>query len=107
MPRKADRRRFVDPGDGRGGTALLMLDFQDDFLDPTGRLPIGPGQVDSLVDAARRAVDHASRSSLPVIRIGNEFRRRNVIGNVARHDAAMKGSDGAAWTAGCHPPAPT
>jgi nicotinamidase-related amidase len=32
-----------------------------------------------------------------IVRIGNEFRRRDRIGNLLRHHAAMAGSAGAAW----------
>ena len=41
------------------------------------------------------------------MKIGNEFRHGDVIGNLFRHHAAMKGSPGATWDARIDPPEAT
>jgi nicotinamidase-related amidase len=85
-----------DPTDHRR-TALLLIDFQEDFLDPSGRMPVDQDQVQPVIEAAQQAVDEARRNGDLIVKIGNEFRASDVIGNVFRHHAAMKGSPGAAW----------
>jgi nicotinamidase-related amidase len=56
-----------------------------------------------VIDAAQCAVDEAQRNGDLVLKSGNEFRRRDVIGDVFRHHAAMKGTPGAAWDARIDP----
>jgi biuret amidohydrolase len=77
--------------------ALLLIDFQKDFLSPSGRMPVDQGQVQSVIAAAQHAVDEAHRNGDLIVKIGNEFRASDVIGNAFRHHAAMQGSPGAAW----------
>ena len=77
--------------------ALLLIDFQKDFLSPSGRMPVDQGQVQPVIEAARRAVDKAQTNGDLIVKIGNEFRPSDVIGNLFRRHAAMKGSPGAAW----------
>jgi nicotinamidase-related amidase len=77
--------------------ALLLIDFQEDFLAPEGRMPVDKGQVRPVIQAARRTVDEARDQGDLIVKIGNEFRQSDVIGNLFRHHAAMKGSVGAAW----------
>jgi nicotinamidase-related amidase len=77
--------------------ALLLIDFQEDFLAPSGRMPVDQDQVQPVLEAAQHAVDEAQRNGDLIVKIGNEFRPSDVIGNVFRHHAAMKGSPGAAW----------
>lgn len=87
--------------------ALLLIDFQEDFLDPGGRMPVDQDQVHPAIEAARRAVDEARDDGCLIVKIGNEFRRSDVIGNLFRHHAAMKGSLGAAWDGRIDPPEAT
>jgi len=84
--------------------ALLLIDFQEDFLAPNGRMPIDQDQVQPVIAAAQRAVDEAQLNGDLIVRIGNEFRPSDVIGNLFRHHAAMKGSTGAAWDSRINPP---
>jgi nicotinamidase-related amidase len=86
------------------GTALLLIDFQTDFLSSSGRMPVAPGQVQPLIKAARRAVDEAQDHRVLIVRIGNEFRPGDVIGNLFRHRAAIRGSVGARWDDRINPP---
>ena len=87
--------------------ALLLIDFQQDFLAPSGRMPVDQGQVQPAIDAARLAVNEARHDGDLIVKIGNEFSPSDVIGNVFRHHAAMKGSPGAAWDGRIDPPEAT
>jgi nicotinamidase-related amidase len=73
------------------------LDFQRDFLADDGRVPVARHHVAPVLGAARRAVEQAQLRGDLVIKVGNEFRRGDVIGNLLRRRAAVCGSDGAAW----------
>lgn len=84
-------------GDGRGRGALLLIDFQNDFLAPRGRLPVKPTQVEPLLAASQRLVEKAEADGDLIVKIGNEFRPSDVIGNLFRHHAAIRGRSGAAW----------
>ena len=87
--------------------ALLLIDFQEDFLAPNGRMPVDQGQVQPALEAARRAVDEARYDGDLIVKIGNEFRPSDVIGNLFRHHAAVKGSPGVAWDDRLDPPEAT
>jgi nicotinamidase-related amidase len=89
------------------GRALLLIDFQEDFLAPTGRMPVDQGQVQPVIEATQLAVDEAQRNGDLIVKIGNEFRPSDVIGNVFRHRAAVRGSPGAAWDERIDPPGAT
>jgi nicotinamidase-related amidase len=84
--------------------ALLLIDFQEDFLAPSGRMPVDQGQVRPVIAPAQQAVNEAQRNGDPIVKIGNEFRRSDVIGNTLRHHAARKGGPGAAWDGRIDPP---
>ena len=49
-------------------------------------------------------MDDAQRGGDLIVKIGNEFRPRDVIGNLFRHHAAVEGSLGAAWDGRIDPP---
>ena len=76
--------------------ALLLIDFQCDFLRSDGRMPVSADQREPVVAAAHRAVAAAKARGDAVIAIGNAFRRGDW-GNLFRRFAAMAGSDGARW----------
>jgi nicotinamidase-related amidase len=76
--------------------ALLLIDFQRDFLRDDGRMPVDAGQREPVVAAANRAAAAARASGDAVIAIGNEFRRGDW-GNLFRRFAALAGSEGARW----------
>jgi nicotinamidase-related amidase len=83
---------------------LLLIDFQHDFLDPDGRMPVEQRQVESVIAAARRAVDAAQARGDLIVKIGNEFRRGDLIGNLLRHHASIRGSSGCTWDRRIDPP---
>jgi len=78
-------------------TALLLIDFQRDFLAPDGRMPVARGQIESLIAAANKAIADARARGEEVVAIGNEFPRSDVVQNFFRRNAALAGSPGAAW----------
>jgi nicotinamidase-related amidase len=80
-----------------GPRALLLLDFQRDFLADDGRMPVAREHVAPVLAAARRAADRALLGGDLVVTVGNEFRRSDVIGNLLRRRAAIAGSPGTAW----------
>lgn len=77
--------------------ALLLIDFQRDFLREDGRMPVARNQVAPVLEAARRAVAEARAKGDAIIAIGNEFRPSDRIANLFRKHAAMAGSAGARW----------
>lgn len=80
-----------------GDGALVLLDFQFEFLDASGRMPVCRQHVTPTIDAALKAVEIFKKSGRPVAAIGNEFRRGDYFMNLLRRHASMKGSRGAIW----------
>jgi hypothetical protein len=77
--------------------ALFLIDFQYDFLSDDGNMPVDRGQVQAVVQAARFAIGRAQGAGDLIIKIGNEFRPSDIVGNALRHRAAIAGSPGADW----------
>ena len=77
--------------------ALLLIDFQYDFLADDGRMPVDRSQVQPVVTAARSAIDKAHDAGDLIVRIGNEFKPGDFVGNAFRRRAAIAGSAGAGW----------
>jgi nicotinamidase-related amidase len=84
---------------GTPGTrrALLLIDFQRDFLDDRGRMPVARNQVTPVLAATRAAIGRAQRDGDLIVKIGNEFRPRDWAGNLLRRHAAVAGSPGTRW----------
>jgi len=78
--------------------ALLLIDFQRDFLEPSGRMPVARAQVDSVLNAAARAMAEARDAGDLIVAIGNEFRPGDILMNLFRRNASILGSEGASWT---------
>ena len=76
-------------GDPALRRALLLIDFQYDFLADDGRMPVDRSQVQPVVEAARAAIARAQGAGNVIIKIGNEFRPsdyvRNCISPPCRH----------------------
>ncbi|HTU72812.1 MAG TPA: isochorismatase family cysteine hydrolase [Trebonia sp.] len=81
----------------RGRRALLLIDFQRDFLADDGRMPVARHQVTGVLVATGTVIARAQADGDLIVRVGNEFRPRDRIGNMWRHHAAMAGSAGSAW----------
>jgi nicotinamidase-related amidase len=81
-----------------GRRALLLIDFQRDFIESSGRMPVARNQVAPMLSAAARAIAEARQSGDPVVAIGNEFRPGDWLMNLLRRHASIAGSEGARWT---------
>jgi nicotinamidase-related amidase len=77
--------------------ALMLIDFQYDFLASDGRMPVARNQVLAFVAATQLAVTSARKVGDPIIAIGNEFRRSDRLMNLLRRGASIAGSAGARW----------
>jgi nicotinamidase-related amidase len=77
-------------------TALLLIDLQRDFLEPTGRMPIASAQVGPLIEACNALGDAAAVSGAPVGYIVNAFPESQWLLNFLRRGAARVGTSGAA-----------
>lgn len=80
-----------------GRRALLLIDFQDDFLADDGRMPVARHQVEPALVAVRAAVGQAQSRGDLIVQVGNEFRRRDVVRNLLRRHAAVAGGRGTHW----------
>jgi nicotinamidase-related amidase len=80
-----------------GRSALLLIDFQHDFLARDGRMPIASDQLEPLIAGANRAIAEARSRGIPIVAVGNEFDPNDRIMNVLRRGAAIAGTPGAAW----------
>ena len=81
------------PADG----ALMLIDFQADFLNDGGRMPVARAHVAPTLAAAAVALDLFRRHGRPVIAVGNEFRRGDIVMNLIRRYASIEGAPGARW----------
>ncbi len=79
--------------------ALLLIDFQEDFLDAKGRMPVCRSHVATALEAAKRAVSEAEGAGDVILAIGNEFRPGDHLMNLLRRRASIAGSPGSRWTA--------
>jgi nicotinamidase-related amidase len=75
--------------------ALLLIDFQKDFLAKDGRMLIGPERAERLITVANRLIDYFKKNGSVPVFIGSEFSRTDIPGNLFRRFAALKRSDGA------------
>jgi nicotinamidase-related amidase len=78
--------------------ALLLIDFQDDFLADDGRMPVARDQVEPVLAATRAAIAQAQARGDLIVQIGNEFRPHDLLGNLGRR-AAVSGRPGTRWDA--------
>jgi len=77
--------------------ALMLIDFQADFLDDNGRMPVARAHVAPMIAAAAEAVFLFKERGRPMVAVGNEFRRCDVVMNILRRYASVEGSPGARW----------
>lgn len=76
---------------------LVLLDYQSEFLDDDGRMPVSRAQVAPVIAATLDAIHAFKARNLPIVAIGNEFRAKDWIMNLARRFASLQGSRGARW----------
>jgi len=78
-------------------SALMLIDLQADFLDDDGRMPVARAHVAPMIAAAAEALELFKRCGRPVVAVGNEYRRGDVVMNILRRYASLEGSPGARW----------
>ena len=76
--------------------AVLAVDLQRDFLADDARMPIARPQIGPLIRASNAVLDSAHARGWRVVTIGNEFPPGPSLRNLIQHDAALRGSSGAA-----------
>jgi len=74
--------------------ALMVLDLQRDFLEPSGRQSVG-AEAEGIIRSANLMLKHAEGAGWNVVFIKNEFLRTDWIGNFLRNGASVAGSPGA------------
>ncbi|KIL38817.1 hypothetical protein SD70_23820 [Gordoniibacillus kamchatkensis] len=74
---------------------LLVMDIQNDFTLPAGRMRIADHHIEPMLDGANRAIEAFAAREWPIVYVANEFEKRQWIGNLGRRFAAMKGKEGA------------
>jgi nicotinamidase-related amidase len=82
---------FKDPR-----TALVLIDFQNDYLRPGGRMAVAQDQVDPMLNAANAMIEAARKNEIDVIYVRDEFSRFEFIRNMLRNDAALRYEPGSA-----------
>jgi nicotinamidase-related amidase len=89
---KSEPVDFKDPR-----TALILIDFQNDYLRPGGRMAVAQTQVDPMLNAANAMIGAARKNAIDVIYVRDEFSRFEFIRNMLRNDAALRYEAGSAF----------
>jgi nicotinamidase-related amidase len=74
--------------------APLLIDFQRDFLESSGKMPVARDQLLPVLSAAAQAIVEARSRNDLVVAIGNEFRPGDFLMNALRRYASVAGSEG-------------
>ena len=93
--REEDQEATLTPA--RSRSALLLIDFQHDFLADDGRMRVARGQVEPVLAAVRSAAARAKDRGDLIVKVGNEFKPNDFFGNLLRRRASIAGSVGATW----------
>ena len=88
---KSEPVDFKDPR-----TALVLIDFQNDYLRPRGHMAVAQSQVDPMLNAANAMIEAARKNAIDVIYVRDEFSRFEFIRNLLRNDAALRYEAGSA-----------
>jgi nicotinamidase-related amidase len=78
-------------------SALILLDYQSEFLDAGGRMPVSRQHVAPVIASTLEAIAEFKARNRPIVAIGNEFRVADFVKNLLRRYASLKGSRGARW----------
>jgi nicotinamidase-related amidase len=88
---KSEPFDFKDPR-----TALVLIDFQNDYLRPDGLMAVAQNQVDPMLNAAHAMIQAARKNAIDVIYVRDEFSRFEFVRNLLRNDAALRYEAGSA-----------
>ena len=78
---------------------LMLIDFQRDFLEPGGKMPVARNQMDPVIEAAASAMAEARHKGWAIVAVGNAFRPEDRLMNLLRRNASIAGTRGAEWDA--------
>jgi maleamate amidohydrolase len=76
-------------------TAVLILDIQKDYISDQARLSVAKHQIEPMLMCINTIINKANEYGIPVIYIGNEFEPKQLISNIFRKNATIKGTHGA------------
>ncbi len=76
------------------GSAVLLMDLQEDFLDETGRMPVDRLGAQAVIDTANAILSGKALPGTSPVLVVNQFPASARVGNLLRHGAAIVGSDG-------------
>ena len=79
------------------GHALLLIDFQVEFLTDDGRMPVARNHVAQVLATSRLSMQLARSAGDPILAIGNEFKPGDHLMNLLRRGASIAGSSGSRW----------
>ncbi len=74
--------------------ALLVIDFQKDFLEPNGRWPVEQSDAPKIIAVVNRLIEALPKQGAEVVYIANEFRRWQFITRRSVNGAATRGQPG-------------
>jgi len=75
--------------------AIIIIDMQEDFILPTGKLPVDRNQARTAVLSINSLLSAVNSNGVEVLYVGNEFSPSDSIGNWFRNHAAIAGQEGA------------
>ena len=78
-------------------SCLMLIDFQRDFLEPGGKMPVARNQMVPVIGAAASAIAQARHAGSPIVAVGNAFRPQDRLMNLLRRHASIAGTRGADW----------
>lgn len=73
-----------------GGTALLVIDCQRDYLEANGRMPVAQDQAEPMIKNVNNLIAAMHNQAIPVIYTENEFPPWDFFGNLSRNYAASR-----------------
>jgi nicotinamidase-related amidase len=89
----------VRPDDSPADTIVLLIDFQKDFVEPSGRWPAETRLSQRTLSTVDTLIQVARKRHWQILRAMNDFPQWDVVGNLFRRGAAVRGFPGAAMVA--------
>ncbi|MCK4840165.1 MAG: cysteine hydrolase [Desulfobulbaceae bacterium] len=74
--------------------AIIIIDLQEDFILPAGKLPVEQSQARKIVPSINSLLSSINANAVEVVYVGNEFSPADFIGNWFRNSAAIAGQQG-------------
>ncbi len=79
------------PANAKGdNTALMLIGYQADYLEPNGRLPVAPDQAAPMIEATNAMVDAARKNAVGVFYVSDEASPFAFLSNHYRNGATPR-----------------